>query len=92
MSTYEQLKAVQQLLNGLVLEDDDALRARLRDGEPPTALKSSDIPVEVLSASTLDLIEYYARTLCERIHGRMGVPRGQPVVQNNAIDSIHQQA
>jgi hypothetical protein len=86
MSTYEQLKALQQLLNTLALEhDDEALRTRLRDGKLPPAFERADIPLEVLSASALHLIEYYAHMLCERLYGRMGVPRGEPHVKNEAI-------
>lgn len=87
MSTYEELKALKQLLNTLAIEpDDEKLLTRLRDGKPPAALEHANIPVEVLSASSIYQIAYYAQSLSDRLYGRMGVPRGEPVVRQKALD------
>jgi hypothetical protein len=88
VSTYEQLTSLQQLLSTLVLEhDDEALLTRLRDGQPLPALAHANIPMEELSASALQVIEYYAHSLVERVYGRMGIPRGEWVVRSKALDA-----
>lgn len=87
MSTIEQLRALQHLVSTLAVEpDDEVLLARLRDGQLPPELEGSDIPLEALAASTLQIIEYHAHSLVERLYGRMGVPRGEPVVRHKALD------
>lgn len=87
MSTIEQLRALQQLVNTLAVElDDEVLLTRLRDGQLPPELEGSDIPLEALAASSLQIIEYYAHSLVERLYGRMGVPRGRPIVRSELLD------
>ena len=87
MSTYEQLASLQQLLNFLSVEpDDEKLLTRLRDGKPPAALAHANIPLEELSADVLQSIEYHAHSLVERLYGRMGIPRGEWIVRQKALD------
>jgi hypothetical protein len=87
VSTIEQLRALQQLVSTLAVErDDEVLLARLRDGQLPPELEGTDIPLEALSASSLQIIEYHAHLLVERLYGRMGVPRGRPIVRAEPLD------
>lgn len=81
MTVFEQLKALETLLNELWLErDDEVLRARLREGKLPPGLEGRNIPLEELVAIALYGIEVYAHQLRERLHGPMGVQRGIGVV------------
>jgi len=44
--------------------------------------------MEELSASALQVIDYYAHSLVERVHGRMGIPRGEWVVRSDDSPSL----